>query len=81
MMVGLNCFLPGQAHALHSHEGQDKLYHVLEGRGAFQVADSLLELSVGEQVFVPGGVAHGARNEGPDNLVVMVVLAPPPAPK
>ena len=33
LFCGLNSFLPGQCHALHSHVGQDKLYLVLEGQG------------------------------------------------
>lgn len=81
MMVGLNCFLPGQEHALHSHEGQDKLYHVLEGTGSFQVGDETLVLQPGQQVFVPGGVPHGAKNDTDEKLVVMAILAPPPPPK
>ena len=28
MMVGLNDFEPGQEHALHAHENQDKVRHV-----------------------------------------------------
>ena len=35
VMVGLNAFEPGQEHALHAHEGMDKVYHVIEGEGLF----------------------------------------------
>ena len=35
VMVGLNTFEPGQEHAMHSHHGMDRVYHVVEGRGAF----------------------------------------------
>ena len=35
ILVGLNCFEPGQAHALHAHEGMDKVYQVIEGTGTF----------------------------------------------
>ena len=73
------CFEAGQAHKTHTHEGMDKLYHVLDGTGQFQVGDEEFALGAGEQVFVPGGVPHGARNDGPDKLVVMVVLAPGPS--
>ena len=81
MMVGLNCFEPGQSHALHSHEGMDKLYHVLEGTGVFLIGEQKSTLGAGELVFVPGSVPHGARNESQERLVVLVVLAPPPAAK
>src|SRR6187431_1300252 len=33
LLIGLNAFEPGQTHELHSHEGMDKLYYVLEGDG------------------------------------------------
>ena len=32
MLVGLNAFEPGQAHALHAHQGMDKMYYVIEGQ-------------------------------------------------
>ena len=35
LLVGLNCFEPGQEHKLHAHAGMDKVYHVLEGEGLF----------------------------------------------
>ena len=35
ILVGLNCFEPGQEHKLHAHAGMDKVYHVLEGSGLF----------------------------------------------
>ena len=79
ILVGLNCFRPGQEHAVHTHAGQDKLYHVLSGRGEFQVGDDRLELGAGELVLVPGGVPHGAACAGDEDLVVMVVMSPPPS--
>ena len=35
LLVGLNAFEPGQAHALHAHEGMDKVYQVIDGEGQF----------------------------------------------
>ena len=39
VLVGLNCFEPGQEHRLHTHAGQDKVYHVLSGTGVFLLED------------------------------------------
>jgi len=36
------------------------------------------ELSAGDAAFAPSGVMHAIRNPGPERLVVMAVLAPPP---
>jgi mannose-6-phosphate isomerase-like protein (cupin superfamily) len=78
LFAGLNCFEPGQEHAPHAHEGQDKLYFVIEGIGVVQVGDQSEFLSAGDAAFAPSGVLHSIRNPGPARLVVMAILAPPP---
>jgi quercetin dioxygenase-like cupin family protein len=78
LFAGLNSFEPGQEHAPHAHQGQDKLYVVVEGSGLVQVADQAELLSSGDIAFAPSGVVHSIRNPGPGRLVVMAVLAPPP---
>jgi quercetin dioxygenase-like cupin family protein len=79
LFAGLNSFEPGQEHALHSHEGQEKLYVVLEGSGVVRIGEETERLSPGDAAFARSGVIHSIRNPGPDRLVVMVVLAPPPS--
>ena len=61
-----------------AHQGQDKLYFVLEGTGIVNVGEETSELSAGDAAFAPAGVMHSVRNPGPDRLVVMALLAPPP---
>ena len=39
LFVGLNAFEPGQEHAPHVHEGQDKLYFILEGTGVVHIGE------------------------------------------
>ena len=78
LFAGLNCFEPGQEHAPHVHEGQDKLYFLLEGSGTVQVGEETELLSAGDAALAPSGVVHSIRNPGPQRLVVMTVLAPPP---
>jgi quercetin dioxygenase-like cupin family protein len=78
LFAGLNSFEPGQEHALHAHEGQEKLYLVLEGSGMVRIGEQMELLSAGDVAFAPSGVIHSIRNPGPERLVVMVVLAPPP---
>jgi len=79
MFAGLNCFEPGQEHAAHAHAGQDKLYVVLEGEAEIQVGDDTQLVSTGGGAFAPSGVMHSVRNRGEKRLVVLTVLAPPPA--
>ncbi len=78
LLVGLNAFEPGQAHAPHAHAGVDKLYAVVEGRGAFSVGARVEEVEAGGLVFAPAGVAHGVQNLGPGRLLVLAVMGPPP---
>ena len=76
--AGLNCFLPGQEHAAHAHAGQDKLYYVVEGSGEASVAEDTYAVSAGDLVLAPSGVMHSMKNTGTANLLVMVILTPPP---
>ena len=78
LFAGLNSFEPGQEHAPHAHEGQDKLYVILEGCGMVSVGDETELLCTGDAALAPSGVIHSIRNPGPERLVAMAVLAPPP---
>jgi len=78
LFVGLNAFGPGQEHASHVHEGQGKLYFILEGSGVVQIGEQRETLSVGDAAYAPSGSFHSIHNPGPGRLVAMVVLAPPP---
>jgi oxalate decarboxylase/phosphoglucose isomerase-like protein (cupin superfamily) len=78
LLVGLNGFEPGQAHALHAHAGMDKMYYVLDGEGVFLLADSELPMRAGDLLMAPEGVPHGVKNTGPGRLLVLTVLAPSP---
>jgi quercetin dioxygenase-like cupin family protein len=79
LFVGLNSFEPGQEHSAHAHAGQDKLYVVLEGEAEIQVGEEKQLVSAGGGAFAPSGVIHSIRNRGETRLVVLAVLAPPPA--
>jgi quercetin dioxygenase-like cupin family protein len=78
MLVGLNAFEPGQAHALHAHAGMDKLYYVIEGQGHFLLDGSELPMRAGDVLVAPDGVPHGVRNSSGGRLLVLAVLAPAP---
>lgn len=78
LMVGLNCFEPGQEHALHEHAGMDKVYHVIEGRGLFLIEGREVPMEPGVLMVAPAGVPHGIRNTGAERLLVLAVIAPAP---
>ena len=76
LLVGVNAFEPGQAHALHAHQGMDKLYYVLEGKGLFLLDGAELPMRAGDMLVAPDGVPHGVRCTGAGRLAVLAVLAP-----
>jgi quercetin dioxygenase-like cupin family protein len=78
LLAGVNAFEPGQAHALHAHEGMDKLYYVLEGQGVFLLEGLELPMQTGDLLVAPDGVPHGVRCTGPGRLALLAVLAPGP---
>lgn len=79
LLVGLNCFEPGQEHALHAHAGLDKLYVVISGAGEFLLEGRSVPMAPGQLLVAPEGIPHGIRNSGRERLVVLAVLAPGPA--
>ena len=78
LLVGLNAFEPGQAHALHAHAGQDKVYLVIAGEGVFLLEGQQLPMRAGELLVAPEGVPHGIQNTSEDRLIVLAILAPSP---
>jgi mannose-6-phosphate isomerase-like protein (cupin superfamily) len=79
LFYDLYCLEPGQAQKLHSHEGSDKVYLVLEGRAAITVGPDEQELAPGQAVLAAAGVPHGARNASAERAVLLVVTTPPPS--
>ncbi len=73
------CLLPGQGQKVHTHEGSDKIYYVLEGTGRFTISDEEEDLDEGHAVIARAGVPHGVRNETDKNLVLLVTMAPRPS--
>ena len=78
VMVGLNCLEPGQTQQVHAHEGADKFYFVLAGRGKFTVGEEEKEAVAGALVIAPSGIPHGVTNAGDERLSLLVTIAPPP---
>lgn len=78
LLVGLNAFEPGQAHALHAHAGMDKVYQVIEGAGTFLLEGQELPMKAGDLLVAPAGIPHGVRNTSGARLLVLLILAPAP---
>ncbi len=76
--LDLYCLESGQSQKPHAHEGSDKVYLVVEGRGRFHVAGEEQSLSAGEGIMASSGEVHGIVNDSAGRLVVLTLMAPPP---
>lgn len=73
------CLMPGQEQKVHTHEGSDKIYYVLEGTASFTVAGEERDLGPGNAVIARAGESHGVRNDTSENAVLLVTMAPRPS--
>jgi len=76
--LDLYCVAAGQSQRVHTHDDQDKIYYVVEGIGRFLLGGAEQRLSAGEALVAAAGVPHGLVNDGPEPLLVLVVVTPPP---
>ena len=79
LFCDLYCLEPNQTQKIHTHEGSDKVYVALEGRGNIQVGQENQEIGPGQAVIAPAGEPHGVRNPNAERLVLLVFMAPPPS--
>ncbi len=79
MFCDLYCFEPDQFQKVHSHQGEDKVYCVLEGEGTFQVGEEKESVGAGSAILAPAGQPHGVTNTSGNRLVVLVFMAPKPS--
>ena len=61
LLLGLNCFEPGQEQRVHAHAGVDKFYLILSGRAKVVVGSEARDCGPGDLVFAPAGVEHGVE--------------------
>ena len=71
---------PGQAQTPHAHAASDKVYAVLSGAGTIRVGTERFQVRPGHAVLCPAGQEHGVENPGPEDLRLVVFMAPHPKP-
>lgn len=77
LLVGLNCFEPGQEQKIHAHDGADKFYFVVSGKASFVLGDRTLAARTGDLILAPAGVPHGVA-QALERTVLLVAIAPAP---
>ena len=78
MFCDVYCLEPGQAQKVHAHPGATKFYYVIEGEGTFTLGDATRTLGPGGLAWSAPDEPHGVENQGDDQLVVLVSMAPNP---
>ena len=76
LLLGLNCFEPGQSQRIHRHAGDDKFYLVLSGRAKVSVGGEVRTMSAGDLIVAPAGVEHGV-DEALERTVMLVGITRP----
>jgi quercetin dioxygenase-like cupin family protein len=77
LLLGLNCFAPGQDQPAHSHADADKFYFVVSGKASFALADRTIEAQAGDLIIAPAGLPHGVAR-AVERTVLLVGIAPAP---
>jgi mannose-6-phosphate isomerase-like protein (cupin superfamily) len=72
------CLEPGQSQKVHSHDGSDKVYYVMEGQGKVTVGSEEKVLTQNEITMAPSGQDHGVLNHSNEKMVLLVFMAPRP---
>ena len=68
---------PGSEQAVHSHDGREQVYVIVQGRGAMRVGEEVEEVRAGTAILVPPGTDHSIRNVGEEKLIYVSATSPP----
>ena len=79
MFCDLYCLEPEQQQTVHTHDGNDKIYYVVQGEGLFTIGRENLLLQSGETVCAFAGEPHGVKNTSGERLICLVFMAPHPS--
>jgi quercetin dioxygenase-like cupin family protein len=77
LAMGYQSIAPGGRVREHSHDKQIELQICFQGRGRVLVDGTSHSLVPGTACFLGYDVKHEIVNEGPDDLVMLWVIAPP----
>lgn len=70
--------LPPQSEIrVHLHEREDETIFIRMGTGIATLGDREVPVSAGATIYVPQGVWHGLRNNGPGTLGMSAIYSPP----
>lgn len=77
LAAGIVEFPVGTTAPPHSHSSQEELIYVVDGMGSIMLDHREQELEPGVFVFIPPGVVHQVRNNGPEPVRLLYAFSPP----
>lgn len=66
----------GRSTRLHRHRQSEELYHITAGSGMMRLGENEFAVKAGDTVCIPPGTAHGIRNTGEGDLVILCCCSP-----
>ncbi|MDR6845959.1 cupin domain-containing protein [Flavobacterium granuli] len=60
----------------HYHENFDEIVYGLEGTMTFTVGEKVIDLEVGQSLFIPRGVVHGFNNLNSQTAKALATITP-----
>jgi quercetin dioxygenase-like cupin family protein len=79
MMLGFSTFKPGANTDKKIHTEEECAF-ILSGKGKITLKDGDVEFVPNSAVYIPPGIAHGVRNDGPDDVVMVYTFSYPEYP-
>ncbi len=75
--INLTQLEPGSHFKAHYHNISDEIDFVFQGQANMTVEGEVRPIKSGDLIYIPPGVVHAFDAVGSDNLLVLVIFAPP----
>ena len=80
LVFGLAEFPANTLAAAHVHAAEEEIIYILSGAGAILAGEQTIGLEPGVAVFIPPGLMHQIRADGPEPLKLVTLFSPPVVP-
>jgi len=80
MMLGFSTFKPGTDTEKKIHSEEECVF-VISGKGKITLHDGDVEFGPNSAIYIPPGVAHGVRNDGHEDVVMVYTFSHPEYPR
>lgn len=80
LVFGLAEFPANTLAAAHVHAAEEEIIYILSGAGAILAGEQTVALEPGVAVFIPPGLTHQIRTDGPEPLKLVTLFSPPVVP-